>query len=262
VFRGGHAGAGPGVGPGLLQTWVKGGSAAQRRDRGDDGQLGDGKSGRRRQSGKVGGKLGGVVDLSAFDISTRAVTAQGGSVQWWGQYEPGANGAETAAEPRPLLRLHDAAAAASRGNGEPCFVGRDTSATCLGSAAGDVYHLSGSKTGAALERITTVATGGFAHCAIAHGGELWCSRPRKHPRKPGRALRVWPVKVPVAKAGTKDEKPEILRGVTAVAVGAEHACALAGGQLWCWGKGTYGQLGVAEAAAPADGKTPIKVPIP
>ena len=44
--------------------------------------------------------------------------------------------------------------------------------------------------------------------------------------------------------------------VTAVAVGEDHACAVEGGMVWCWGTGSNGKLG---NGASANSLTPVKV---
>jgi hypothetical protein len=270
-FVEGLPGAARALALGYLHSCAISGAQAYCWGRGDDGQLGDGSSARRRRPEAVH-DVKAPVDLSAFDISTRAVMAQG-TVQWWGQYE----GEGSAKAPRKVTRLTEAVSQAARGNGEPCFVTKDGAAVCLGSRAKDVYRLSGSKTGAALKHVSAAATGGFARCAIAHDGELWCSRPAKGQRGEGKALRVWPVKIAKpeskskARAGTKAKTKAAakgegrnaqlvrLSGVTAAAVGAEHACAIARDELWCWGGNGHGQLGVDAASAPADGRTPVRV---
>ncbi|MCA9615344.1 MAG: hypothetical protein KC766_36140 [Myxococcales bacterium] len=38
--------------------------------------------------------------------------------------------------------------------------------------------------------------------------------------------------------------PSLLTDVEDLALGSEHACALSGGEVWCWGEGGSGQLGV------------------
>jgi alpha-tubulin suppressor-like RCC1 family protein len=59
--------------------------------------------------------------------------------------------------------------------------------------------------------------------------------------------------------------------VTALAAGAQHSCAVAGGQVQCWGDDAYGQLGIGSvegrgadqtpfaAVALGDGRTPVAV---
>nr|WP_256432883.1 hypothetical protein [Sandaracinus sp.] len=44
--------------------------------------------------------------------------------------------------------------------------------------------------------------------------------------------------------------------VTAIATGAAHSCAIAGGEPWCWGRGASGQLGSGEA--PREARTPVR----
>jgi alpha-tubulin suppressor-like RCC1 family protein len=42
-----------------------------------------------------------------------------------------------------------------------------------------------------------------------------------------------------------------LQGVTAIAAGAEHACALlSSGAVECWGENEYGELGVGTSTGP------------
>lgn len=77
-------------------------------------------------------------------------------------------------------------------------------------------------------------------CARASGGALWCwGNGRRHGNL-GRGVmseqRSTPQKV-LAGAGTP------LADVTEVAVAREHSCAIAGGAVFCWGRGTEGQLG-------------------
>ena len=38
---------------------------------------------------------------------------------------------------------------------------------------------------------------------------------------------------------------------TALAAGAEHACGISGGALYCWGDNAVGQLGVGDVARAA-----------
>src|SRR5204863_7407707 len=48
-----------------------------------------------------------------------------------------------------------------------------------------------------------------------------------------------------------------LQGVTGIALGREHSCALAGGRVYCWGAGDRGQLGLGTTR---DAPTPTVVP--
>jgi alpha-tubulin suppressor-like RCC1 family protein len=48
--------------------------------------------------------------------------------------------------------------------------------------------------------------------------------------------------------------------VTAIAAGSKHTCALAAGEVWCWGDNTFGQLGLGTSGATTGGPTPHRVP--
>jgi len=48
--------------------------------------------------------------------------------------------------------------------------------------------------------------------------------------------------------GDAGRPPAPLAGVTQIAAGAHHSCAIAGGELYCWGQNGYGQLGVGDNA--------------
>ncbi len=48
-------------------------------------------------------------------------------------------------------------------------------------------------------------------------------------------------------------------GVTSIATGANHACAIANGAAWCWGANGYGQLG--NGSDDYTSKVPVSVPI-
>jgi len=92
--------------------------------------------------------------------------------------------------------------------------------------------------------IVQVSAGGHGACALEESGALWC----------------W---------GASDElqigidTPEpwlgptrVMDGVTAVAVGFDHACAIAGGQVLCWGRNLTGELGTGSPDS-TDTPTPV-----
>jgi trimeric autotransporter adhesin len=51
-----------------------------------------------------------------------------------------------------------------------------------------------------------------------------------------------------------------LRGVTAIASGNEHSCAIANGAVWCWGSNSFGQLGSNGSTSPLFNATAVPVP--
>lgn len=69
--------------------------------------------------------------------------------------------------------------------------------------------------------VEQMATRELDHCAVRQGRAYCYEREKK---------RMVPV----------DDLPD---GVTEIALGHDHRCALADGQVWCWGRGGHGQLG-------------------
>jgi trimeric autotransporter adhesin len=51
-----------------------------------------------------------------------------------------------------------------------------------------------------------------------------------------------------------------LQGVTAIASGEEHSCAIANGAVWCWGSNSVGQLGSNGSTSPLFNATAVSVP--
>jgi alpha-tubulin suppressor-like RCC1 family protein len=98
------------------------------------------------------------------------------------------------------------------------------------------------------KRIQSVSGGGSHSCAIAEGA-VYCWG-RNNEGQLGRVTGVATEPGPVGGllAG---------RTVTTVSAGFQHTCAIADGQLFCWGWNPYGQLGTG--AATANSATPIAV---
>lgn len=90
-----------------------------------------------------------------------------------------------------------------------------------------------------------VAAGGDTSCAIASDGGLLCWGANGS----GQLGRAGPGG-PIPKLVTGLEA-----GVTQVAVGRWHACAVKDGTVWCWGSDALGQLG--DGAADSTGPTPV-----
>lgn len=88
----------------------------------------------------------------------------------------------------------------------------------------------------ALEVEVAELEGGFEHtCALATTGRVWCWG-RGHDGEMGDGTRTEIVTTPREVPG--------LGAITAIGVGAFHACALAEtGEIFCWGRNDHGQLG-------------------
>ncbi|MCC6647477.1 MAG: hypothetical protein IT374_18130 [Polyangiaceae bacterium] len=68
-------------------------------------------------------------------------------------------------------------------------------------------------------------------------------------------------KHPVPREVVSPDGAGVLGGVTSLAVGWRSACAVAGGEVWCWGSDDNGQLGDG-AGQTADSARPVKVQLP
>src|SRR5690606_32001132 len=77
-----------------------------------------------------------------------------------------------------------------------------------------------------LKDVESLALTAHASCAIAGNGEVSCWGDRD-----GEESTSVPVEV------------EGLSGVTSLAAGSDHLCALTRGRVQCWGEGAQGQLG-------------------
>lgn len=129
------------------------------------------------------------------------------------------------------------------GSGRFGRLGNGASQTYTGSSV--PVDVVGMKTG-----IASVAAGGDRTCALSTAGAVTCWGRWK----PGRPLSD---SQPSELAATPMEVPGVTKGVTSIAVGQAHACALFGsGAVKCWGWNERGQLG---NGALVDSETPVDV---
>jgi alpha-tubulin suppressor-like RCC1 family protein len=109
---------------------------------------------------------------------------------------------------------------------------------------------------AGIDKIKSIAVGGWHACAIREDKSLWCWGDGTYGQlgfeapdycegaheAPGAPCSLAPQKVPG------------IEGVVDVDLGADHTCAVVeGGDVYCWGAGSFGQLGMGTLDA-------IKVP--
>ena len=130
--------------------------------------------------------------------------------------------------------------AIAAGEAHTCIV-RNETVWCTGAnAAGQLGNGTFARTTAFAESLMTrarsVAAGGNTTCAVRTDESLWCWG--SIDTSIDSALRVMrtnvhtPTQIPIGLVRT-------------VAVGPYHACAIQiDGQLWCWGKNRFGQLGI------------------
>jgi alpha-tubulin suppressor-like RCC1 family protein len=207
------------------------------------GQLGDGTSDHRATAVDVLGLGPGASALAAGYMHTCALI--GGGVRCWGWNEYGQVGDGTTAwrlTAVDAVGLTSGASALAAGYGHTCAPTSGSGVKCWGW---NKYHQLGD--GTATDRLTPVAVAGLssgasaiaagqAHtCALTSGGgvECWGENAWGQLGDGTTTERVTPVGV----AGLSS-------GVTAIAAGQAHTCALtSGGGVKCWGWNGLGQLG-------------------
>lgn len=193
-----------------------------------------------------------------------------GALQCWGASDRGQTGDGWAARRRPLpVRvpgLTDVSAVAAGGS-HTCALSAGR-VFCFGDnddgqagAERPLVWLAPAPVPGLPEPATAVAAGLEHTCAIAAGsvlcwgrneqGEAGAPPPRADCRAPHRVL---PCRAPPTPVEGIEGEPE------ALALGDRHACALAGGRVFCWGDGRAGALGDGSResrhrAAPVDGPT-------
>jgi alpha-tubulin suppressor-like RCC1 family protein len=224
------------------------------------GQLGDGTTTDRYTPVDVSGLAGRAVSISAGFLHTCALTIAGG-VKCWGWNHDGQLGDGTRIDrltPVDVSGLTSGVAAVSAG-GHSCAVLRAGEVKCWGdNSFGQLGD--GTTTGrptpvdvSAITGVVAAASGGYGHtCALtsAGGGKCWGSNRSGQLGDGTTTDRITPVDV--SGLGT---------GVAALALGADHTCALTTtGGVMCWGDNFYGQLGdgtsiTRSVLAPASGLT-------
>lgn len=96
-----------------------------------------------------------------------------------------------------------------------------------------------------LKGVTALTAGEYHTCALAGGG-VWCWGNNEHGQL-GNGDDQIALNQVVAVAATKADAT-LFKGVKGLDVGLNHSCALTGGQVWCWGDNSVGQLGNPDIA--------------
>jgi alpha-tubulin suppressor-like RCC1 family protein len=229
------------------------------------GQIGDGTrdgsfGGTRAVPGDVVGLTSGVIAVTAGSLHTCAITSAGG-VKCWGWNRYGQLGDNTLAEyrltPVDVSGLTSGVIAVAAGALHTCAVTSTGAVKCWGANTSgrlgdgtttdrrtpvDVVGLSSG--------ISAVATGAEHTCALSSGGGVKCWGSNQSGRL-GNGETSGFSTTPVNVMGLSS-------GVTAVAAGSQHTCALlSGGGVKCWGSGDSFQTGTGVAAA--SWPTPVDV---
>jgi alpha-tubulin suppressor-like RCC1 family protein len=251
----------------VAQVSAGGGHACLVRDhmlwcwgRNDRGQLGDGTRTPRALPIRITG-VSDVAAVAAGDAHTCAAqtAAAGGAVWCWGADDAGQLG-DGGGDDRGLPRLVDGvrnAKALAAGRDFSCAVGSDGNVLCWGSdragQLGDGVADTVARPPSAVAGVTgvTAIAASWQHvCALVAGGKVTCWGDNAQGQiGDGVAGGIRPPTTPAPAA--------LPPSATAVATGREHTCALAGGNLLCWGGNSQAQVDPSQPSASVPSPSPV-----
>lgn len=219
------------------------------------GQLGDGTTTDSAVPVQVKG-LGPVAAIAAGAAHACAVTT-GGGLQCWGSNGSGELGTGTLADshvPVAVSGLSSGVVAVGGGASHTCALTASGGVVCWGSnAKGQLGNGSGADSSVPVavtglgSGVKAIAVGDDHACALSTGGGVLCWGDGFLGDLGDGSYSGSPVPVPVSGLGS---------GVTAIASGGYHVCALTAAGAQCWGDDGYGQLGDGSTG---DATTPVAV---
>ena len=212
------------------------------------GQLGDGTSGGRDLPVKPVGLGTDIQDIAAGTAHSCAVTSAG-ALMCWGDGSEGQLGdnQRLVDRPAPVLvsGLTSGVKAVAAGSLHTCALMTNGTVKCWGlndkSQLGDgtTARQLTPKTVPGLANVTAIAAGAKHTCAIVSGGALKCWGANLSGQVGNGTFSPFSSKTPQDVIGLSS-------GVTDVAGGDQHTCAVVNGAVRCWGESGLGQLGIGD----------------
>jgi alpha-tubulin suppressor-like RCC1 family protein len=219
------------------------------------GQLGDGTKTNSGVPVDVVGLTIGVTAVSTGAFQTCALTSSGGVKCWgvkgFGEFE---NGTGVSNVPVDVAGLSSGVVAIAAGENQACALLSGGGVKCWGE--NDKGQLgNGTTTGSSIpvdaigltSGVTAIATSGNHTCALLSSGGVKCWGWNSHGQLGNGTTQNSAIPV---------EVNGLSSGVTAIATGGLHSCALmSGGGVKCWGLNAFGALGdgtIAESSLPVD----------
>jgi alpha-tubulin suppressor-like RCC1 family protein len=209
-----------------------------------------------------------AIAAGAFHV---CVLLTDGSIRCWGANSTGQLGnvamaaASISSTPIPVTGLPGPASAIAAGGSTTCALLHSGSVWCWGAGSdGELGDEGVFRTGwsvpvqVALSGTATAIAVGTENAYAVVNGAVWCWGNNY-------SGQLGIGQIDTSTVGTSTPVMALgITGATAVAGGDLHACAVAGGGVWCWGENDYGELGrgMVDTGSTIADATPAKVIAP